>query len=268
MLIDIGLQQKQQKKTPPNSIFMDLTPGRHVIRVLKTGDSFAKSFRTHFINGATVLCLRSVGEECPKCELELRLAQEDPAGFLSNPKAFRPAGLRFAMNVFDQTPVKICESCGKEVKRHGDSFPSTCPKCGGELPQMSAPLNRVKILSGGVTLADQLNAIAGNLEGDARITDVDLVLVVDGVGPRRKITVFPSPVPGLPISVPPEDLHDLNKAVVRLGRDEMIALIRGTPLREILANRGKEGAFRQDAPKPNLVPTTNIEKIVEELFGS
>src|SRR3990172_10248604 len=158
--------------------FMSLTSGAHTIRIL---NEQAKTKPTHFfkVNNTTVLCL---GDECPVCANNKKLIMQFPENFREQ-TGYNKITYRFFVNVLDKTPAKTCGKCNKEYK----DLRQTICTCGEVLPE-AMPLNKVKVLSKGLTLRNDLdsvdNAILDNTGTPIGLINYDIVLMVTGAGTR------------------------------------------------------------------------------------
>jgi hypothetical protein len=246
--------------------------GRAVFRIL---DEKARKFSAHYVNKTTVQCL---GEECPICESNGLIMVKNP-----NPKVYRqdpgfsPIIQRFAVNVFDKTLVKKCPQCKVE---NPVSLPN-CTGCNAFITGVAPePSNTVKILQKGVKLFDQLNslndAVLNSLGDKIGLTNFDINLITSGTGTQTTYTAIPSITPQVMagetvvLEVVPEPLFDLDKAVLKLDRDELLSLKNGVGVRDILIARQAV-----ESPEPELVapePDTAVEeaarKALEEMLNS
>jgi len=216
--------------------FMALGNGAHTIRVL---NEQAKTVPTHFFNNTktTVLCLE---EECPICENNKKLIQQFPKDF-RNQTSYNKVNWRFLVNIFDKTPAKVCNKCEKEWK---DLRQTVC-SCGEVLPAEAKPLNKVKVLSKGLTLRDDLGsvekAILDNSGTPIGLTNYDVVLMVTGAGTRdAKATPVPRTESNQPVDLGEQELYDLEKCTIVLEPEEMLQAQRGVSLKDIFAGRKKE----------------------------
>lgn len=217
--------------------FVDLTPGQTTIRIIDTAEEAAK-FYTHYVKGVSIKCL---GDDCPICKNNTRIYAENPESYRDVP-GWSPRQERFAVNVLDKTPVKICPNCQAEVKKHGTGFLPVCPKCNQPIVEVKeAPLNKIKVLSKGVTVADLLNGIDESiLDADGEkigINNFDIVLYVAGSGKTQTI----SPIPLADKRDTPEynvaDKFDLDNVAIELNPEEISSLLKGISLRDIFAAR-------------------------------
>lgn len=215
--------------------FMTLTNGAHTIRVL---DEQAKTVPTHFFNNskATVLCLE---DNCPICENNKRLISQFPNNFREQ-SAYNKINYRFFVNVFDKTPAKVCTKCGKEWK----NLAQTVCSCGEVLPE-AKPLNKVKVLSKGLTLRDDLGSVEKAILDESGtpigLTNYDVTLMVTAAGTRdAKITPVPRTDSTQPVDLGEQEKFDLEKATIVLEPSEMLDLQRGISLKDIFASRKKE----------------------------
>ncbi len=226
----------KNKSTFKRTEFISLPIGHHTIRILSEK---ATMHDTHYVNNLTLKCL---GEDCPICANNKKMFMEfgreawKQKGFVS----MRPMGY---LNVLDRTPVKICPNteCQEEVKKVGNRFPDTCPKCNASLLTVQAsPLNKVKVLSKGKKFFDQVEFHDASTLDEATETpigilnyDLDILVIDKNTAP----TVSPRPDKNDVVVVPEEALFDLETSIVSLTSDEMREVLRGTRLADIFVAR-------------------------------
>jgi hypothetical protein len=228
------------------------SPGVHIIRILsdKTRRFDAHWFR---FQKSFVQCL---GEDCPICENNVKILAE-----FSEDKAYRkhpqwnPASQLHAMNVLDRTSVKICPKCGAEVLKVGNTFPASCPACNAFITTVSVtPVNKVKLLSKGKEFVDQIIAfLSMNLDTEGNpipLQSYNIGISVDTAG---------KPTPGALVNqnddvtnlYTAEDLWDLESAVMKMDREELINMQNGVAVKDIFNARKSK-------------PTTELEKLASE----
>jgi len=242
--------------------FLTLKPGQTVIRIL---DANAVLYLTHYLEGATVMC---TGDGCPICQSNERLIVDNPETY-KNIKAYSPRIRRYHVNVLDRTLMKVCPSCNTEMKKIGNSFPAACTNCNTMLLEVKeAQSNKVKVLSRGVQLFEQFNALEESVLDDKGnpmpITSYDIVLSVSGTGRQTKITAIPLANKNEPVNVDEKSLFDLTKTIIKLNNEEMIDLQKGISLRDIFAARGT--GEKEDNTEDKTL-SLNVEETVQELFG-
>ena len=216
---------------------IDLSPGQTTIRILDTPEEALK-FYTHYIKGVYIKCL---GEDCPVCTSNMKIYAENPDKYREIP-GWSPKTERFAVNVLDKTSVKICPHCKAEIKKNGATFLPVCPDCNQPVMEVQeAPLNKIKVLAKGVTVADLLNGIDASIldkdENRIGINNFDIVLYVTGTGKQQKISPIPLIDKTEPVDYKPEDKFDLTKIAIELTVEEIADLQRGISLRDIFATR-------------------------------
>lgn len=257
---------KANKESFRKTEFLDLPQGQSIIRIL-SGPEEAHKYYTHFIKGTYVLCL---GDDCPLCKNNTKLIMENPENFRDIP-GWSPKQERYAVNVLDKTPVKICANCNAEVKKIGTNFPPMCPKCNQPiLTVQETPLNKVKVLAKGVTLAELLNGINASIldsEGNPiGINNFDIILYVTGTGKSQSVTPIPLPDKNEPVNVPAEAKFDLKAVSLSLTADEIAELQKGVSVKDIFAARravtGKEPA----APETPQAIAQEVKDIVNGIL--
>jgi len=258
---------KSGKPTFKKVEFLSLPIGQTTIRVLSKRDEVFHT-DSHYVKGVSIKCL---GEDCPICENNRRIIVENPESFRSI-QGYSPKSYRFAVNVLDKSPVKICPSCGAEVKKIQNSFPAVCPDCNRPIVSVQETvLNKVKVLSKGKTLAEQLNAINDSILDQngtpIGINNYDIVLLVSGSGREQTITPIPLPDKNDVTSVPSENLFDLSKSVVTLTVDEIMDLQKGISLRDIFAARRASNISENLTDEVKDVSAAITDKI-NKIFGN
>jgi len=254
--IEVKFNNSNQSKFKRTE-FMNLTQGAHTIRVLQPQP---KTKPTHFFYPkTTVLCL---GEECPVCANNKKLIMQFPDTFRDQ-TGYVKVNWRFFVNVLDKTLAKICE-CGKEYK----NLVSTICTCGKVLSE-AKPLNKVKVLSKGLTLRDDLdsidNAILYTSGTPVGLVNYDVVLMVSGTGRDTKITPVPRTEANQPVELGEQELFDLDKAVIVLSAEEMLDSQRGVSLKDIFsARKAKEDkAYSDDFINEPTVSQDELDKVNE-----
>lgn len=233
--------------------FMALPTGAHTIRILQPQ---AKTVPTHFFrnNNTTVLCL---GGECPVCANNKKLIMQFPETFRDQ-HDYNKINYRFFVNVLDKTPVKTCE-CGKEYK----NLAMTICTCGKVLSEVHL-LNKVKVMSKGITLRDDLDIIdKATLDEQGTpigLMNYDTVLVVSGTGRDTKVTPVPRTEANKPVELGEQELFDLEKAIIVLTPPEMLDVQRGIRLKDIFSAR-KAKAETVDP----IVPQETLDKVNEAI---
>lgn len=212
------------------TLFVDMN-NTSTLRILTDG---YLPIQTHYINRATVQCL---GEDCPICASNKMLIMQFPDSYKDEAK-YSPRRTVNLVNVLDKTLVRTCPKC--QTESPAGNGPSVCPKCGEIITGQPAPSNKVKVLSRGVTLFDDLdninNAIMDTQGERVGLTGYDLTFIVSGKGKDKKITVIPGQISEKPV-VDEKDLYDLESVTMKLTATEMVDLQRGVTLKDIFAAR-------------------------------
>lgn len=233
-------EKKEFKSTIRKTEFLDLS-STAAVRIL-SNEYYSES--THYINRSTVKCL---GDDCPICKTNKAIIMQDADGYRDDPR-YSPKRTVYMVNVMDKSMAKVCTNCGTENRSSGQAMP--CKKCSTILTSESQPLNKVKVLSRGVTLFDHLGAISNavlDAQGEKIGMDrFDITLVVAGSGKDKTITPIPGQISDK-IEYNQDDLFDLTKVVIELKPDEMLDLQRGVSLRDIFAAR-KAKTVNDDLP--------------------
>jgi hypothetical protein len=254
-------EKKVYESTFKKTLFLDMN-NTSTVRIL-TKDKF--ELDTHYINRATVQCL---GEECPICANNKALIMQFPETFRDEAKYSSRRTICMA-NVLDKTMVRVCPKCQTEYHAAPSSPPTTC-RCGEILAGAPAPSMKVKVLSRGTVLFDQLdainNAILDTTGEKVGLTSYDITFVISGTG-KGKIT---TPIAGqitAPLAVDEKELYDLENVTLRLTPSEMVDLQRGVSLKDIFAAR--KAAEKSESIMDNLLPKELMDSVqtdVDALF--
>ena len=253
--------------------FLKLTPGKHTIRIL---DNEAVVVPTHYLVTKTgKYTIKCLGDDCPICHNNRVIYSENPEDFRKIPGYF-PKSQRGFTNVLDRTVAKTCPSCGQIIKKVGTSFPSMCSECQTILVEVKErPLNKVCVLSMGITLGNNISAIESTIldenEEKVGINNYNLVLI-------KEAGSAPSAIPAVTgndkVEVNPDDLFDLDKAIITLAPDEILSLLKGVSLRDIFLGRNSD-TTQEDTVKEEDVDSeelaeageTEIQSQISELFS-
>jgi len=210
-----------------------------------------------------------LGDDCPVCENNKRIIRDNPNEF-RKVSSYAPRVERHSVNVLDRTPAKVCPSCGKEYKKEGQNFPTSCT-CGASLVNVEVkPLNKIKILSKGKDLFSQLNILQDSILDDKKepvgLKNFDISLFVSGTGRDTKTTAVPQITSNDKIEISKEDLFSVKNTTIKLSVTEMLDLMNGVQLRDILTARK---ASASDSELEEEVSTTSdqIESTINELFN-
>lgn len=213
------------------TLFLDMT-NTSTVRILTNG---YLPVLTHWINKATVECL---GDSCPVCATNKMLIMQFPETFREEPK-YSPRRTVNLVNVLDKTLGRTCPKCGTDNHSVASQTSTVC-KCGEILTGALTSSMKIKVLSRGVTLFDQLDAINNAIldtQGEAvGLTGYDLTFVVSGTGKNKTIT----PIAGQITPMGPyesTDLYDLENVTMKLSASELVDLQRGVSLKDIFAAR-------------------------------
>jgi len=261
--IDTKTQYESKKKQ-----YLTLSQGQTVIRIL---EDTAQKFYTHYINRSTVQCL---GDACPICANNRVIYMEHPDDFRSV-QGYSPKVQKFLVNVLDRTVGKICPNCGTDVKKVGGNFPPFCPKCETSVAEVKeSPIDQVRVLSKGVTVFEQFDAFENSVcddEGEPLpLTGYDIVLSVTGVKKDTKVVAIPLANKRDKIEVDPDDLYQLEDAIIKLDGSEIGELQRGISLKDIFASRraNKEiEAKAQEAIEVDPEEEAELEDSIEAMMS-
>lgn len=256
---------KPQTQSFKKVTYMTLTPGNHTLRFLGK----PMSIFTHYLPAqkSTVKCL---GEDCPICQNNRKLIVEKPETF-RNEKGWSTKSYRHLLNVLDRTNVKVCPSCGEEVKKdHTNRYPGMC-KCGAaisrDLPE--TPSNKVKLLNLSDTQAQVIGTVlVGVLDEDENVIDpttFDLqITVIDSGGKGKTVVPVPLTNQNSPVEVTEDDLYNLEESgCITLSPSELSDTLRGVSLKDIWNARRSHGQSEESKP----VDTTELESQISQLFS-
>lgn len=254
---------KQEFKSDfKKTLFVDMN-ATSTVRILTDG---YLPVQTHYIGRATVQCL---GDGCPVCANNKALMMQFPDTFKEEAK-YSPRRTVNLVNVLDKTLVRVCPKCQAETQTAVGQAPSTC-KCGEILTGAPAPSMKVKVLSRGVTLFDQLDAI-NNAIMDSKgervgLTGYDLTFVVSGTGKNKIITPIAGQITDKPV-VDEAELYDLENVTMKMTATEMVDLQRGVSIKDIFsARRATEKATSiVDSILPKEL-MDGVQSDVDALFG-
>jgi hypothetical protein len=274
--------------------FLKLTPGQHIIRFLHPIEDTTLK-HTHWIKMTSIECPDP--DTCPVCAINKEILLEVGGDFkeAKKVKGFNPWTKRYYANILDLTPVKISPDCEKEFENKRDSagrWPIVCEDCGASLagvePQFS---HKVKILAGGITLFNALDAINESVTvPDDTITEdqtllddeiavpmnggvpvgldkFDIVLMVQGTGRERQVTPVPQPhrIAVHDLEEMGLELYDLDRAIVKLDSEEVKELLRGVALKDIFAARNAEEGSEQVSQPSNEQLVENVAEVENEV---
>ncbi len=240
------------------------TPGEHTIRILD--DNVPHHLCYWFGSGH----VKALGADDPQATQNKLIRMENPDNF-KKVKGYRSLAVRYFMNVLDRTVVKICPECNREVKSVGGEFPNLCPVCSeGKLAGIeAAPLNEVRMISGGKTLFEQFvekQLTTKDEEGnEIGVQNFDINLIVVGVGSKRQTVAMAGEGRDV-VSVEPEKLYDTSKMIPEVSVEEMESLVSGVSLRDILAGRRTDVSTTIVPPAPEIEETA--DEAVDDLFKS
>ncbi len=255
-------ERKQFTSDFKKTQFLDLN-STAVIRVLSK-DRFVTA--THWLNRVQVLCLE---DGCPICTNNKLLRMQYPDTYKEETR-YSPKRTVKLINVLDKTLTKVCPNCLTENRVTGTA--TACKKCNQILTNEAAPLRKVKVLSRGVELFDQLdsihNAVLDSSGEKIGITKYDITLVVSNRGKNKVITPIGGQV-GEEEVVNPDELYDLSISTLKLEPAEMVDFQRGVSLRDIFAARkaSKETNLAGEVEVLSHETSQQIQDEVDKLFG-
>ena len=230
--------------------------GDHYVRVLP--QQYTKKW-AHYYMGTYVTCIKDDDVSCPICDRNVKIRAEFPNDF-RNGKGYCGLNQRFCVNILDRTNVIICPKCNEEnIAGVSGKFNPACSSCGTILTgQRPAPLDKVKLLSGGPELFNILNGFNESILDDddepLGLANFDVKIMCMKVSDRIKPIPVPEPTRNDVLEVDEAELFDTEASVPVLSALEIGELARGVKMRDIYLARGR-----------NSKPTTKVEGDDEEL---
>ena len=248
------------------AVYFKSTVGTHLLRIIPEGNV---KIWSHYVNRTYIKCLGK--DDCPVCQRNVKIRAEYPKDFRNH--GYAGVSQRFCVNVLDRTSAIICSNCQEEVTPGvSGRYPQACPKCGTILTALRpAPLNKIKMLSGGIELFALLDGYhTSQLDADGEplgLGNFDIQLFCQA-GADGKVKPTPIPMPHLndKIEYNPEDLFDCSKSVMDLTAKEINDLERGVQLRDIFSARRANQTTPVKEDDSNYEPT-DADQIVKDLFS-
>ena len=192
-----------ETKRRPTTDYVKFTPDYRV--TLRMIDTTARTVWKHWIGQANKG--KGLSANCPNARADMSVCPLE-ASVKNLPKDSPErrdtvARRRFVVNVLDRTPYTTCLSCNAPTPQ---TRAKECINCHADTSKHDfAPLNKVKIVEGGVKLFNQtLNPIQQMQFEDyngADITQYDIVFTTMGEGRDKQISAVPQPPKELPASV-------------------------------------------------------------------
>jgi hypothetical protein len=207
-------------------------------------DSKATKTFKHYVPSQR-LSIECLFDECPICQNNRRLIEQNPDQKPNTLKGYIPRQTRYSVNFLNRTMVKKNSQGDVIYPAKGGRFPSVDDATGELLDDVVAqPLDQVEVLERGKTLFQQFNSINStvvNAEGESLgIWNYDITLSAEGSGREMTITVIPHPNENEQVEVDEEDLYDLKEVVIKLTPPEIEKFVRGVSLADIYAARKQE----------------------------
>ena len=224
--------EKDRKPKYRKTEFMNMDAGEHRFRILEPMET---KHYTHYVGFAYLKCL---GDECPICENNKKILYEHPEDYKEQ-KGWAPRSQRFYINVLDKTLTRVCPKCGLEKPNYTSE---TCPVDGTIMSQL-APLNRVKVLSMGSRLLEDIKVLSKSVRNkqDERI-DIrmyDFIAEVKGAKQNKTTNIAHKWYPGDEAyeNLEGQDLFELSEVAINLSREEMLDVFNGAKLKDIFVMR-------------------------------
>lgn len=245
-------------------VYFKATVGNRIVRIIL--DKVDKTW-VHYIKNAYVACLGK--DECPVCQRNTKLRAE--FGKDAKDHGYLTTSQHFCVNVLEKTPAIVCPSCQTEnFANLSGKMPQACAKCSAILVKQKAePLNKVKLLSGGVELFSLLNGYAeSQLDDEGNplgLGNFDINLMGTPNGTKVKITPIPMPEHREPLEIDEEDLFDPSVSVSRFSAQEINDLERGVSIRDIYLSRKSNQESEINKLGSETVQTA--DEITKQLFS-
>jgi hypothetical protein len=257
-------ERKERVSNFRKTEFLRLDEGEKIIRIL---DGHEVRIYTHYVGYAYVLCL---GDECPICQNNKKILFEHPTDY-RDVKGWNPRKDRYYINVLDRTKMKVCDKC----KTEAPSTAEVCPACGTVLGE-AKPLEKVKVLTGGSKLFEDLKVLSRTVRDDDSEERVDIraydwLLVTRG----KKLDKVTSPSPrynpakaGILTLTEGQELFDLQKSVITLTPEEMIDVWDGgASLKDVFAvRRAKKETTTAEFESPMTEVSEDIQDSLDLIF--
>ena len=222
---------KLQSNTPKDTYVEIKTGKQTIVQIL---DKEAVELHRHWVvdGSGKRFSVRCIGPSCPYC------VRNASVGYNRDHPDYVPIQRRYAINVLDLTPARLCPSCGT-ANPAGAQFCES-PTCHADLREVEpAPLKKVKILERGRRLFEQLSALEGmpNPMAGGKMVPIQnypIMLVANGEGTDMTILTVPLP----PNDINPDEWEKLDPSKsFTLTVDELKYLMSGGVLSDILAQR-------------------------------
>lgn len=223
--------------------------------LLKEGERAKETF-THWIpQGIKKLPVRCLGVNCPIC------IHNQAIDYDKENKSFINRDRSFVANVMDLTLSKVCPKC--ETINEKSAMKCSNEECEEKLINVDpSPMNKVRYLEISYTLNERIKEYLlqalENLGVNAdEVTDVNadmsrIPIIIKKYKAGQKTDYMVSPVLNDPTAVNPDEYmdkrFDLDKVGIHVDINEMLALVNGSSLKEVLDAR-KE---KQESTKSEL----------------
>jgi len=254
------LTEEERNKDFKKTEYFRYDIGTHQVRFL-TPNAVLKY--THWVlDRYSIECL---GDDCPICENNERLKLEFPTDYKKQ-RGYNGQQRTHFLNLLDRSPIKTCAN-GHQNKSINGKFYPTCTTCGVVLPKEYTPANIVKVASfSEANMRNLVNIENAILNKDQEVigwTNYDIALIITKPADKKVITPQALTQFSDPVEVNPDELYDLDTAVMHLERDEIKALFQGIDLRDIYRARYTPKATIEDATM-SLVGNSSIEFVEQE----
>jgi len=220
-------------------VYFKNTVGNHIIRVLPA--KYTKVW-AHYLTMARAMVVCPGRDECPICEQNVKIRAEYPADYSKH--GYLGLSQRFCVNVYDRTPTIVCSQCQTEnIATLTGKFNPVCSNCGNSLITLKpAPLNKVKLLSGGPEFFNLLNGYDDSVLDESGeplgLGNFDIqIMCMPDKNNRVKGTPIPLSNQRDVLEISEDDLYDTELAVLKFTPAEILELQHGVKIRDIFLAR-------------------------------
>lgn len=200
---------------------------------------------THWLQGRK-LPVRCLGMNCPVC------ARNESLDYDKTHDDFVAKNTSYVMNVLDLTPSKICPKCSYINEKN--AIKCTNEECDEVLVDVDVqPMNMVRYFEASYTLTTRINeTLLQTLESygleatEANICSIPIsIKKFKASNDKTDYTVVPQPKSDVDLSEYVKKAFDPAKTGIIVDYPEMMALMAGTSLKEVMKARSNEPANKE-----------------------
>jgi hypothetical protein len=255
------VKQKEKTQTFKKAEFFSIKlPGTYVIRILEK----PVLVTTHFVNGKYPI--RCLGENCPICENNRRLRNENPkVTDLREIRGYFSKTDRYMLNILDRSLVKTCPSCSTEYYAINGQFPPLC-NCGTPIMnEKEHKCERVKVFSMLIDKADSIKmierAVLDKENNPLGLNTFDLIILASMDNKKVNWTPMPNQNSNDKVEIPEDAMTPQYNFAISFTREEILSLLKGVLIRDIFLARS---AFK---PVDLTTVSPEVQKQFDSLFG-